>query len=302
MSHWPVKMASAKGHHHVWQSKPPDGKLEWTKSWDERYWDEEQMAANFMFTSPEEVNQLRRFLKEDPGFESSSSWPHLTEWCSACNLTRLVRLVPPEEETKIAMEEEKTLVAKQEVGTDCISQDASTQTPKPKLRRRGGGRESRTRRLLAFQAMLTVKRGLPQSRLLSKQKTDARSSEMDFLRLQEESASPALKVRKEKTIEKEENKEVVKENEEKFCPREGVLSSGSPIFTLRNSQTGISSPPSKPHTIRPDPPTFPSPPLFTPPFLLPHQTPQYCTTPAANWGFCGGCHCWGPVLPIWVAL
>ena len=293
--------SKAKGHHHVWQSKPPDGKLEWTKSWDERYWDEEQMAANFMFTSPEEVNQLRRFLKEDPGFESSSSWPHLTEWCSACKLTRSVRLVLPDEETKIAMEEEKTLVAKQEVGTDCISQDASTQTPKPKLRRRGGGRESRTRRLLAFQAMLTVKRGLPQSRLLSKQKTDARSSEMDFLRLQEESASPALKVRKEKTTEKEENKEVVKANEENFCPREGILSSGSPIFTLRNSQTGVSIPPSKPHTIGPDPPPFPPPPLFTPPFLPPHQTPQYCTTPAANWGFCGGCHCWGPVLPIWVA-
>merc|ERR1712105_229163 len=103
------------------------------------------------------------------------------------------------------MEEEKTLVAEREVGTDCISQDASTQTPKPKLRRRGG-RESRTRRLLAFQAMLTVKRGLPMSRLLSKQKTDARSSDMEFLRLQEESASPALKVRKEKKTEKEENK------------------------------------------------------------------------------------------------
>ena len=42
---------------------------------------------------------------------------------------------------------------------------------------------------------------------------------MDFLRLQEESASPALKVRKEKTTEKEENKEVVKEKEEKYCPR-----------------------------------------------------------------------------------
>ena len=86
------------------------------------------------------------------------------------------------EETKIVMEEEKTLVAKLEVGTDCISQDASTQTQKPKLRRRGG-RESRTRRLLAFQAMLTAKRGLPMSRLLSKQKTDARSSDMNFLRL-----------------------------------------------------------------------------------------------------------------------
>ena len=47
----------------------------------------------------------------------------------------------------------------------------------------------------------------------------------------------------------------------------------------------------------------PEPSLFAPPFLTSHQTPQYCTTPAANWWFCPGlgCHCWGPVLPIWIA-
>ena len=74
------------------------------------------------------------------------------------------------------------------------------------------------------------------SRLLSKPKADARSSEVDFLRLQEESASPALKERKEK----EKKKEVVKDKEEKYCPKEGVPSSGSSILTLRNSQTGVS--------------------------------------------------------------
>ena len=49
VSSWTVRMASinAKGHHHEWQSKPPDGKLEWSKTWDERYWDEEELAANF---------------------------------------------------------------------------------------------------------------------------------------------------------------------------------------------------------------------------------------------------------------
>ena len=49
--------------------------------------------------------------------------------------------------------------------------------------------------------------------------------------------------------------------------------------------------------------TRPEPSLFAPPFLTSHQTPQYCTTPAANWRFCGGLgfHCWGPVLPIWIA-
>ena len=54
VSSWAVRMASinAKGHHHEWQSKPLDGKLEWSKTWDERYWDEEELAANFMYSSP----------------------------------------------------------------------------------------------------------------------------------------------------------------------------------------------------------------------------------------------------------
>ena len=45
----------------------------------------------------------------------------------------------------------------------------------------------------------------------------------------------------------------------------------------------------------------PEPSLFAPPFLPSHQTPQYCTTPAANWRFCRVLGCWGPVLPIWIA-
>ena len=200
---------NAKGHHHEWQSKPPDGKLEWSKTWDERYWDEEELAANFMYSSPEEISRLKNLLKQDPGFENSSSWPHLTEWCSTCTATRSMKLVLPEEEAKVPMEEE------------------------------------------------------------------------------------------EEVVKKGKNMEVVKEKE--YCPREGVSSSGSPIFTLRNSQTGASTPPPKPQTPWPDAPPFPPPPLFTSPLLPPNQTPQYCATPAANWGFCGGCHCWGPVLPIWVA-
>ena len=167
-----------------------------------------------------------------------------------------MKLVLPEEEAKVPMEEEEKVTEQEAHISDCILQDASTQTPKQKLRRRGG-RESRTRRLLAFQAMLTVKRGLPMSRLLSEKKTDARSSKEDFLKLQEESASPALKMRKEKekVVKKEKNMEVVKEKE--YCPREGVSSSGSPIFTLRNSQTGASTPPPKPETPWPDAPPFP---------------------------------------------
>ena len=58
----------------------------------------------------------------------------------------------------------------------CKMSDASTQTLK---RRRNGGRASRMRRLLAFQLMLTKKRGLPKSRLLTLKEADARQSERE---------------------------------------------------------------------------------------------------------------------------
>ena len=56
----------------------------------------------------------------------------------------------------------------------------------------------------------------------------------------------------EEVVKKEKNMEVVKEKE--YGPREGVSSSGSPIFTLRNSQTGASTPPPKPQAPWPDAP------------------------------------------------
>jgi len=59
--------------------------------------------------------------------------------------------------------------------------------------------------MLAYQLMLTVKRGLPLSRLLSNQKTEPRSSEIE---LQEELALPPLEVKEEVAI-KEEKQEVV---------------------------------------------------------------------------------------------
>ena len=87
-------------------------------------------------------------------------------------------VVKKEEETHVAdckeeklCEEEKTselvaaevicenVVVKREV-FEATVQDACTQTPLPKRRRRGG-RGSRMRRMLAFQLMLTEKRGLP---------------------------------------------------------------------------------------------------------------------------------------------
>ena len=60
-------------------------------------------------------------------------------------------------------------------------------------RRSRGGQGSRRRRLLAFQLMLTEKRGLPLSRLISSEKTKARSSREEMMRVQEESAFPVLR-------------------------------------------------------------------------------------------------------------
>ena len=201
------------------------------------------------------------------------------------------------------IKEEVAVDIKEEVCSEPKYQDACTQTPKPKQRRRGGC-GSRTRRLLAFQAMLTAKRGLPLSRLLSHQKTEARSAKAEFLKLQEESASPRLKVKEEVEEKQEEvaRLEGGEDREEVGCPREGVSTSGSFNFTLRNSQSGANLPPSQPHSFGPEIPSFSTPPpaLFTPPSFPLFQTQQYCQTPAANWGFCGGCQCWGPVIPIWV--
>ena len=108
-----------------------------------------------------------------------------------------------------------------------VSCNAFTQTPRQRPRRRGG-RGSRARRMLAYQLMLTVKRGLPLSRLLSNLKTDARSSKAE---LQSKESAPApLKVKEEVVIKKEEKLEEVEvkeEREEADCPRERVPTSES---------------------------------------------------------------------------
>ena len=142
-------------HLHQWRGEPPEGKLQWSKSWDERYGDEEDMAANAMFQSPEEIQRLRLSLKKDPEFETSSNWPSLVEWCS----TRLVRLEKKVLEPAANKEEGIVAVSKvEEEDSSCeaTAKDASTQNT---LR----GQGSRRRRMLAFQQMLTVKRGLPLS-------------------------------------------------------------------------------------------------------------------------------------------
>ena len=147
--------------------------------------------------------------------------------------------------------------------------------------------------MLAYQLMLTVKRGLPLSRLLSNQKTDARPS------------STLKSGRMEVEIKKEEKKEdvamsVVKEEKEEVnCSREGVPSSESNHFTLRNLQAGANQPSSQPLPQgRPPQPPSQAPPLLSSSFAPLLQTPKFCQMPAAYPVFCGACMTWGTVVPV----
>ena len=293
---------NAMGHHHQWQSEPPGGKLEWSKSWDERYGDEEDMASNAMFNSPEEIQRLRQLLKKDPSFETSSNWPHLVEWCTSCTSTRTVRLVLPKEE--VEMVEEETEAENVAASTLCEEKkstcDACTQTTSRKPKRRGG-RGSRMKRMLAFQLQLTVKRGLPLSRLLN-QDSNTKSKE--------ESVSPKLKAKRVKVkIEKRQDEDeivehtVKEEKVEESCSGKEVPSSGSTNFTLRSFPTGANPPSIQPLPHGPCLPPSPavSPPFFTPPWIPLHQTPQFGQMPAANWVICGGCQMLGTVIPFWAA-
>ena len=163
------------------------------------------------------------------------------------------------------------------------------------------------KRLLAFQLMLSQRKGLPLSRLLTNRETDTRFSEKaEQKRLQQESAFPKLTTKSNEVKVEEMECTVKEEKEEEGSPRKEVLSSGPTHYTLRSFPTGANLPSTQPLTSsKPQPEkspfSVPPPPIFTPPSMPFFQAPQYCQTPAAIWGLCGGCHCWGTILPIWVA-
>ena len=191
-------------------------------------------------------------------------------------------------------------VTEEKASCEATAQNASTQTPRQKPRRRGG-RGSRTRRMLAFQLMLTVKRGLPLSKLLSQR---GRGNKAEFLKLQEESASPRLKAgRAEVKLEEKQEYRVVQvvkeEKEDESCTKERVSTGESTIFMPRSSQ--IVNPTSSkplPQVCGVPPFPVPPPPPFTPPFHPPFQTIHCGQMPGTNWVFCGACHAWGTVIPV----
>ena len=138
-------------HQHVWLKEPPDGRTS-----DDKYGDMRDMAHNSFWTSKEELQRLRLLVDEDPEYERSSDWLGLVEWCSSCVITRVVKLVLPDE----IQVPEPGEVEKSAAANSKVSCNAFTQTPRQRPRRRGG-RGSRARRMLAYQLMFTVEHGLP---------------------------------------------------------------------------------------------------------------------------------------------
>ena len=307
------------GHQHHWCDEPPDGRLYFNKTFDERYGDEEDMATNAYLTSPEELQRLRCLLAKDPNFKHSSNWPKLTEWCSSCTKTRLVRVLLPAEEEKV-LEEEKIPNLVTAVGDvvvkDVSAKDACTQTPPRKRKKRGGG-GSRLRRLLAYQLMLSERWGLPLSRLLlrSKMKTESKSSKVVLQK---------VKVKEEPMLIKQEveQKEVkVEEEKEEVIPCSvGASTGGQTLSTPRSNQPEEVKPTPEPFLQSPATPPFPnlsspfythkhtlpityiSHPQYVSQFSSPYTTPFFIPPPCGSlmpgsqWVLCGGCHAWGTIM------
>ena len=293
-------------HVHQWQSKPPEGDLEWT----DRHADEVDLAHNLGWTSPEELQRLRLLLEEDPKFEDSSDWPMVVEWCSLCGITRVVKLVLPpvvkEEvmEAIVKVEEMETVFELDEVKQSCEAtvRDACTQTPQRRRRRRGG-RGSRMKRLLAFQLLLTEKKGLPLSRLLTAKEADTGfSKRKELKRLQEESAFPKLSRKSCMVVQEENGVKMDLKKEEEECFSQGASAGGSTTFTPRSSQTDVAAPtpdsfPLPTATLSPHPP---SPPSYVwlplPPSTYFYPSPPCALMPGHQWVICGACHSWGSVI------
>ena len=294
------------GHQHHWCDEPPDGRIYFNKTFDERYGDEEDMAHNSYWTSPEELQRLRLLVEKDPGYEASPDWPMLVEWCTSCSITRLARLVLPTVESQVKEEVVEAVpdcnVEEVKASCEATAQDACTQTPR---RRRRGGRGSRMRRLLAYQLKLTQKRGLPLSRLLILKESETRYSERkEHRRMQEESASPMLSRKSNKEVEAK-GKEVKVDMEEMKKEGEGYFSTGasaggSTIFTPRSSQSDSavptldSFPLPTTTTFHLSPPSY----IWLPvqPFTALYNAPPCGLMPGQQWVICGACNSWGNVV------
>ena len=293
---------SAMVHDHNWQNEPP---LDFNKSYDERYGDEEDEASNSFWSSSDGVQHLQSMLEKDPAYETSPNWPQLVEWCSTCSATRFVRVaLPPappamsndkkdsEVKGEVKLEPKETI--QEQVVESVAVKDASTQTLRQR-RRRSGGKGSRLRRLLAFQLMLSNKHGLPHSRL-NLRRLDARSPGEKNNGVQDDcSESMLLKEEKVDVVVEEEKIEVEETREKESCQSVGASTGGSTHFTPRSTHADVILP-----SPQPLPCFLPFPNLFTP-FFTPPNLPLYVSSPVGQmpgsfWVLCGACNSWGTIV------
>ena len=286
-------------HDHNWMNEPP---LDFNKSYDERYGDEEDEASNCFWASADGVQHLQSMLEKDPAFETSPNWPQLVEWCSTCTARRFVRVaLPPaalirdKEDSKVERDVKLQEPIQEKVVEAVVAKDATTQTP-PRKRRRSGGKGSRMRRLIAFQLSLSKKHGLPPSRLVSLKGPEARSSKEESNCGQGDCAGPMLlKEEKVEVVVKEEKIEMEETREKESCQSVGASAGGSTLFTPRSTHADVILP-SPQHS----PCFLPFPNLHTP-FFAPPNLPLYVSSPVGQipgsfWVLCGACKSWGTIV------
>ena len=127
-----MTLAMGRGHKHTWRPHPPGGR--WRQSWDEVYWDEEEMANNRNTNSQDKLEDIKFFLSRDPDYRNSDDWPELVEWCSSCPETRKVKFEMEDtevtKEEKVNFQEEGVKVEEKPKEMKVKKLETTTQTPK----------------------------------------------------------------------------------------------------------------------------------------------------------------------------
>ena len=159
------------------------------------------------------------------------------------------------------------------------------------------------KRLLAFQLLLTEKKGLPLSRLLTAKEADTGfSKRKELKRLQEESAFPKLSRKSCMVVQEENEVKVDLKKEEEECFSQGASAGGSTTFTPRSSQTDVAAPTLdsfpltatlSPHL---SPPSYDYVWLPLPPSTYFYPSPPCALMPGHQWVICGACHSWGNIM------
>ena len=264
-----LSSTNATGHQHHWCKEPPEGRLYFSKTFYERYGDDEGQWRTLTLW-------ILQAGPSSPSGAPPAPGPGWWSWC--CHERRRCSRRRCSRRWQLRGSKRRWLSRKRAV-----------MLRHKHLPRRGGeGQASRRRRMLAYQLKLIERLGLPLSRLLKK--TDAMSQRGKARRLEEE-----VKVKEE-----EEEEEVIvqkkEEKEEGFqCNSEEASTGGSTIFTPRSFQSDVFPPSSQPF---PQVLGVPFPSSFSTPPCAPYFSPPQCgQTPWPQWVICGSCQSWGTVLP-----